>query len=290
MQGKYFVRLLDGKSGERVADFEFAKQTAPVPPETDKPGTDPKEPGKKPEAPETTPKPEPKPVPTPGKTSGTVDNTVTQKYDQVKGVKVVGTNDPIFPEASDPASCTVKPFATIVPMKGVSYSVTVDGEEIASVEGNGSKFEYPYGKTVVVTAKAVEGYQLAKGAKTEWSWTAPTLEELKCTIPAHKLVPGQTIPGNSVPGVIVPDVEGQQINDTLKIIIDRALKGLSAGASEKGATVVAEKAAPAKAEKATAKAQKPLAHTGATVAGLSIAAVVLLLAGGAVALIRRRQG
>ncbi|QOR48323.1 hypothetical protein INS90_03335 [Trueperella pecoris] len=237
-----------------------------------------------------TPKPEPEP--TPGKTSGTVDNTTTPDYSQVEGVKVVSPNAPILPDASDPASCTVKPFVTIVPMKGVSYSVTVDGKAIAWGEDNPSHFEYDYGKTVTVKAKALEGYQLAKDAQTEWSWTAPTREALKCTIPAIPLEPANPAkpgPGEKPTDNPSVDKESQKLDDALKAIIEQALKERQyntgkAVQSDTGnaSTVVAEKAA-------SAKPQKPLAHTGATVVGLSVAAVILLLAGGAIAVILRRR-
>ncbi|QOR47674.1 hypothetical protein INS90_10630 [Trueperella pecoris] len=213
-----------------------------------------------------------KPAPTPGTTSGSVNGGTSSNSDQVEGVKVVYPNAPVFPDAADPASCTVKPFVTIVPMKGVSYAVTVDGKELTSVAGNPSKFEYPYGKTVVVKAKALEGYQLAADAKTEWSWTAPTLEELKCPAPAAK------------PTV---DDDTQKLDAALKALIERAFKDLQLGVTgdelqnaSKDVTANTGKAVPA---------QKPLAHTGATVVGLSIAALVLLLAGGAIAVIRRCQ-
>ncbi len=156
------------------------------------------------------------------------------------GAVSVVPNAPVFPDASDPVTCTVKPFVTLQPTKGVSYSVTVDGKELDWVEGNPSRFEYDYGKTVVVKAKAVEGFELAKGAKTQWSWTAPTLDELGCTT--------------------TPKPEPKPTPDPKSTII-----------------------AQAKAPKSS------LVHTGATVVGLSVAAAVLLLAGGAIAIIRRRQ-
>ncbi|WP_052038862.1 bifunctional metallophosphatase/5'-nucleotidase [Actinomyces sp. S4-C9] len=76
----------------------------------------------------------------------------------------------INPSASDPASCTVKPYATVKDMEGVKYTVTVDGKELkANAEG---KFVYPYGKTIIVKAEPVGGFTFAPNAKTEWSWTA----------------------------------------------------------------------------------------------------------------------
>ncbi|WP_341740409.1 exo-alpha-sialidase [Trueperella pyogenes] len=216
----------DGTGIPRTSSQTFKITLAPNP--TPAPAPEPKpepkpEPTPKPEPkPEPTPKPEPKPTPEPGVVS-------------------VVPNAPVFPDASDPVTCTVKPFVTLQPTKGVSYSVTVDGKELDWVEGNPSKFEYDYGKTVVVKAKAVEGFELAKGAKTQWSWTAPTLDELGCTT--------------------TPKPEPKPTPDPKSTII-----------------------AQAKAPKSS------LVHTGATVVGLSVAAAVLLLAGGAIAIIRRRQG
>ncbi|WP_461005028.1 exo-alpha-sialidase [Trueperella pyogenes] len=206
----------DGTGIPRTSSQTFTITLAPNP--TPAPAPEPKPEPK----PEPTPKPEPKPTPEPGVVS-------------------VVPNAPVFPDASDPVTCTVKPFVTLQPTKGVSYSVTVDGKELDWVEGNPSRFEYDYGKTVVVKAKAVEGFELAKGAKTQWSWTAPTLDELGCTT--------------------TPKPEPKPTPDPKSTII-----------------------AQAKAPKSS------LVHTGATVVGLSVAAAVLLLAGGAIAIIRRRQG
>ncbi|MEW6878102.1 exo-alpha-sialidase [Trueperella pyogenes] len=225
----------DGTGIPRTSSQTFKITLAPNP--TPAPAPEPKpepkpEPTPKPEPkPEPTPKPEPKPEPTP---------KPEPKPTPEPGVVSVVPNAPVFPDASDPVTCTVKPFVTLQPTKGVSYSVTVDGKELDWVEGNPSKFEYDYGKTVVVKAKAVEGFELAKGAKTQWSWTAPTLDELGCTTPAPDPKP-------------TPDPKS---------------------------TIIAQAKAP----------KSSLVHTGATVVGLSVAAAVLLLAGGAIAIIRRRQG
>lgn len=145
---------------------------------------------------------------------------------------------------------------------------------------------------MVVKARADKGYQLAKDAHTEWLWTAPTCAELKCTIPAIPLEPANPAkpgPGEKPTGKPSVDKETQKLDDALKAIIEQALKELqyntgkdAQSSTGNASTVVAEKAA-------SAKAQKPLAHTGATVVGLSVAAVILLLAGGAIAIIRRRR-
>ncbi|QOR47970.1 ExeM/NucH family extracellular endonuclease [Trueperella pecoris] len=232
--------------------------------------TNPDDPGEKP-----TPDPEPKPTP-----------------EDPKPV-VVSPEAPIFPSVSDPVSCKVKPFVTIVPKKGVSYSVTVDGKELTPVAGNVSKFEYDYGKTVTVKATADKGYELAKGAKAEWAWTAPTREALKCTIPAIPLEPAHPATPTEKPSA---DDETQKLDEALKAIIDQALKDLQAGGKDatsntgKDVTSNTGKDVTSNTGKdASAAGQKPLAHTGATVAGLSIGAAILLLAGGAIAVIRRRQ-
>ncbi|EPD31438.1 hypothetical protein HMPREF9238_01211 [Gleimia europaea ACS-120-V-Col10b] len=82
----------------------------------------------------------------------------------------------INPSASDPSSCTAKPYAMVKEMQGMKYTATVDGKELkANAEG---KFVYPYGKTITVKAEPVNGFKFAPDAKTEWSWTA-TMNE-KC--------------------------------------------------------------------------------------------------------------
>ncbi|MEW6866136.1 exo-alpha-sialidase [Trueperella pyogenes] len=240
----------DGTGIPRTSSQTFKITLAPNP--TPAPAPEPKpepkpEPTPKPEPkPEPTPKPEPKPEPTP---------KPEPKPTPEPGVVSVVPNAPVFPDASDPVTCTVKPFVTLQPTKGVSYSVTVDGKELDWVEGNPSKFEYDYGKTVVVKAKAVEGFELAKGAKTQWSWTAPTLDELGCTTtPKPEPKPEPKPDPQPAPGPQpTPDPKP---------------------------TIIAQAKAP----------KSSLVHTGATVVGLSVAAAVLLLAGGAIAIIRRRQG
>ncbi|UVJ55123.1 exo-alpha-sialidase [Trueperella pyogenes] len=247
----------DGTGIPRTSSQTFKITLAPNP--TPAPAPEPKpepkpEPTPKPEPkPEPTPKPEPKPEPTPKPEPKPEPTPKPEpKPTPEPGVVSVVPNAPVFPDASDPVTCTVKPFVTLQPTKGVSYSVTVDGKELDWVEGNPSKFEYDYGKTVVVKAKAVEGFELAKDAKTQWSWTAPTLDELGCT----------TTPKPDPKPDPQPAPEPQPTPDPKSTIIDQA--------------------APAP--------KSSLVHTGATVVGLSVAAAVLLLAGGAIAIIRRRQG
>ncbi len=76
----------------------------------------------------------------------------------------------INPSASDPASCTVKPYARVQDMLGVKYTVTLEGTELAP--DSDGRYVYPYAKTIVVTATPLEGYTFAADAQTEWSWTA----------------------------------------------------------------------------------------------------------------------
>ena len=85
----------------------------------------------------------------------------------------------VTPDASDPASCTVKPFVTIPETEGVEYSV--NGKAVKA-----GKMEYGYGETVTVTAKALEGYTLADGAQAEWTFKAPSMADLKCPVPTPK--------------------------------------------------------------------------------------------------------
>ncbi|QOR45039.1 exo-alpha-sialidase [Trueperella pecoris] len=211
----------------------------PKPEPTSKPDPKP-EPTSKPDPkPEPTSKPDPKPEPT-SKPDPKPEPTSKPDPKPEPKVEFVSPSAPIFPGGSDPVTCKVKPFVEIVATKGVTYSVTVDGKDLEWVKDNPSKFEYEYGKTVVVKAKAVEGFELAKDATAEWSWTAPTREALKC---------------DSTPA---PKPQGP-----------------------KGGALIIDQGSPTP--------QTGLVHTGATVAGLSILAAVLLIAGGAVAIIRRRQ-
>ncbi|MDO4665972.1 MAG: hypothetical protein Q4A71_07230 [Actinomycetaceae bacterium] len=76
----------------------------------------------------------------------------------------------VNPSAADPANCLVNPFVTVKPTYGVTYTVTVDG--VAVQPGDGGKYEYPYGKTVVVNAAAAAGLHFPEGAQTSWIWSA----------------------------------------------------------------------------------------------------------------------
>lgn len=82
----------------------------------------------------------------------------------------------INPSAADPASCTVLPYATVTDLAGVTYTVTVDGKPVMAKAG---KYEYPYGKTIVIKAEAENGIRFARDAQTEWSWTAIQAESCK---------------------------------------------------------------------------------------------------------------
>ncbi|MDD7505869.1 MAG: YPDG domain-containing protein [Actinomycetaceae bacterium] len=120
------------------------------------PGTDPDEPGVDPDQPGTDPgEPtvDPEPEPTMVKLTDPVSNVV--------------------PEAEDPASCTVKPFVDITEVEGVEYFLNDVRVEPGIVE-------YGYGETVVVEAKALDGYAFDKDVVTSWEWTSPTWESLKC--------------------------------------------------------------------------------------------------------------
>ncbi|WP_216404743.1 LPXTG cell wall anchor domain-containing protein [Arcanobacterium phocae] len=97
----------------------------------------------------------------------------------------------VDPHADDPATCKIKPFATVKEQAGVIYTVTVNGKEIKA--NNEGKFVYGYGETIVVKAVPAKGTQFAKNAKTEWTWTAPTREALKCSVPWTKLNPATPI-------------------------------------------------------------------------------------------------
>ncbi len=158
----------------------------------------------------------------------------------------------VNPQASDPAACKIAPFVTIEPIEGVTYQVTVDGKQLKPVDGNANKFEYPYGKTVKVVATVKDGFKLAEGAQTEWSWTAPTREELKCSVPWTELTPATPAPQDPTP---VPDQPGQDKKDSGK-------KDSNSGKSG-------------------------LAKTGIETSGLAGLAVIAMIAGGAIVARRR---
>ena len=97
----------------------------------------------------------------------------TKPGDNGNGDSKVVTPDK--PSAQDPASCEETPYVEVAKTEGVKYTVTVDGKELQPKE-NG-RYEYDFGKAVVVKATALDGYKIADGAVTEWTWTAPTEEE-----------------------------------------------------------------------------------------------------------------
>ncbi|MGJ4116698.1 hypothetical protein ACN4D0_06760 [Corynebacterium macclintockiae] len=91
--------------------------------------------------------------------------------------KVVTPAEPKIakPSAQDPASCEEPPYVEVAKTEGVKYTVTVGDKELQpNAEG---KYIYGFGETVVVKATALDGYKIADGAVTEWTWTAPTKEE-----------------------------------------------------------------------------------------------------------------
>lgn len=96
---------------------------------------------------------------------------------------VVTPLEPKFvnPSSSDPASCTVKPYATVEPVEGVVYTVKV-GDKVLTANADG-KFVYDYGQTVSVTAAPAEGYEFADGTTAEWAWTATLADNCKTTQP-----------------------------------------------------------------------------------------------------------
>ncbi|QRV02340.1 ExeM/NucH family extracellular endonuclease [Arcanobacterium phocisimile] len=111
---------------------------------------------------------------------------------------------PIEPSAADPATCEIQPFVEVTPVDGVKYTVSVDGVELAPLADNANKFEYPYGKTVIVRAEPLEGFMFAEGQQTQWQWTALTRKELGCSIAWTELVPATPIapePQPEKPGI-----------------------------------------------------------------------------------------
>ncbi len=112
------------------------------------------------------------------------DGTNPLDKDDFKGKDGSGDGDnsskvvtPVKPFAEDPASCDVAPYVKVTETEGVKYTVTVGDKELQpNSEG---EYVYGFGETVVVKATALDGYKIADGAVTEWTWTAPTEEECK---------------------------------------------------------------------------------------------------------------
>lgn len=201
------------------------------------------------------PEPQPEPQPQPDPEPQPEATVVTPKASAVN------------PQASDPAACKITPFVTIEPIEGVTYQVTVDGKQLKPVDGNANKFEYPYGKTVKVVATLKDGYKLAEGAQTEWSWTAPTREELKCSVPWTELTPATPAPQDPAPQdptpqdpTPVPDQPGQDKKDS--------------GMKDSG-------------KKDSKSGKSGLAKTGIETSGLAGLAVIAMIAGGAIVARRR---
>ncbi|WP_026460799.1 ZmpA/ZmpB/ZmpC family metallo-endopeptidase [Schaalia suimastitidis] len=86
----------------------------------------------------------------------------------------IGTVTPIAPTVSDPTSCTVIPYVDIPASAAVDY--LIDG----AVTSPG-RVDYGYGRSITVVAQPRAGYSLAQGAPAQWTWNAPTREELGCS-------------------------------------------------------------------------------------------------------------
>lgn len=124
----------------------------------------------------------------------------------------------VTPDASDPASCTIKPYVEIPatpegeePVKYTLKAVDADGK--VTQEGPvepGKKYEYGYGETVTVKAEVPEGRELAEGAKTEWSWKSPA--PAICDDDAEGGNPGQDDKPGDKPGQGNPG-EGEKPGD-----------------------------------------------------------------------------
>lgn len=82
---------------------------------------------------------------------------------------------PIQPRADDPATCSVPPHVLIPQAEGVVY--VVHGTEAPQ-----GRYEYDYGQTVTVLARAREGFVFPSDAVTTWTWTAPSRADLRCDI------------------------------------------------------------------------------------------------------------
>lgn len=138
-----------------------------VPENPDTPGT-PEEPDT-PEQPDTPDTPD-----TPGEPGTSSDSVEVQ----------AGAESNVSPDAKDPVSCTVSPWAKVSQVQGVSYKVRVDGK-LVDPDAQGI-YHYGYGQTISIEATALDGYQFTSGAQTHWSWSAPTRAQLRCDIAASE--------------------------------------------------------------------------------------------------------
>ncbi|WP_216409208.1 ExeM/NucH family extracellular endonuclease [Arcanobacterium phocae] len=254
-----YKNLFDADSPYRSSDHDPIKvaiDTRNSVPWTELTPATPVDPEPQPEPqPQPDPEPQPEPQPQPDPEPQPEATVVTPKASAVN------------PQASDPAACKITPFVTIEPIEGVTYQVTVDGKQLKPVDGNANKFEYPYGKTVKVVATLKDGYKLAEGAQTEWSWTAPTREELKCSVPWTELTPATPAPQDPAPQdptpqdpTPVPDQPGQDKKDS--------------GMKDSG-------------KKDSKSGKSGLAKTGIETSGLAGLAVIAMIAGGAIVARRR---
>lgn len=98
----------------------------------------------------------------------------------------VRVDEVVAPKATDPATCTVKPFVTIPATEGVIYRI--NGKAVST-----GGFTYEYGGTVTVTAEAAEGFAIADGLEVEWTFSAPKPED--CASPGGDAPGGGDEPG-----------------------------------------------------------------------------------------------
>ncbi len=101
----------------------------------------------------------------------------------------VVVDEVVEPNATDPATCSIKPFVTIPATEGVVY--LLDGRAV-----HAGAFTYEYGETVTVKAQAAPGFTIAENARVEWTFTAPTPED--CTVPGGEESEPGTEPGAEI--------------------------------------------------------------------------------------------
>ncbi|MDD7384885.1 MAG: ExeM/NucH family extracellular endonuclease [Actinomycetaceae bacterium] len=175
-------------------------------------------------------------------------------------IEPIATVTPLDPKAGDPASCTTKPTVDIPASDNVEY--TVNGKVVPA-----GAFEYEYGTSVTVKATPLNGYAIADGAQTEWSWTAPTLASLKCDAASVEGTPGGETLGDATPG------DSSSTDNNIK------QPSAIAGEHAKAGTAIS---APQSTTRTGARMPQKLARTGADVTAFAgFAAVLLMLGAGA---------
>nr|WP_162933214.1 Rib/alpha-like domain-containing protein [Corynebacterium lactis] len=208
----------------------------------------------------------------PGKSDGE-----QSKKPQVKEITKIAAPTSVVPDASDPQRCGEPAYVEIPTTEGVQYQI--DGQNVSA-----GKHEYGlYGpQTVTVTAIAKDGYKIADGVPTKWTWSTDGVQT-NCGPGAEG---GKDGKGNKKGST----AEGS----TSKGSTSKGSSTSSKGSTSTGSTGSSSTAAGSPASSSSSSSSKqsgPLAVTGTTgiVALLGTAVAAIVLGGLAMALRRRKN-